>query len=172
MSQRFGMSQVVLVVKNPTSSAGDLHKRHRFGPWVGKIPWRRAWQPPSVMLLGKSHGQRSLAGYCPWGHKRVRHDWATKQQPVTVLIKCEVPLPCTVSCFRNYFQGHLAFLIPLVLVTTKTTPQGFLGDSVVKTPSANPGSAGLIPGLGRSPGEGNGIPLQYCYLGNHMDRGA
>ena len=33
-----------------------------------------------VFLPGKSHGQRSLAGYSPWGHKRVRHDLATKQQ--------------------------------------------------------------------------------------------
>ena len=43
----------------------------RFGldPWVGKIPWRRAQQPISVFLPGKSHGQRSLAGYSPWGPK-------------------------------------------------------------------------------------------------------
>ena len=40
-----------------------------FDPWVGKIPWRRAWQPTSVFLPGKSHGQRSLGGYSPWGHK-------------------------------------------------------------------------------------------------------
>ena len=37
------------------------HKRHRFDPWVGKIPWRRAWQSTSVFLPGESHGQRSLA---------------------------------------------------------------------------------------------------------------
>jgi len=36
---------------------------------VGKIPWRRAWQPAPVFLPGESHGQRSLAGYSPWGHK-------------------------------------------------------------------------------------------------------
>ena len=42
-------------------------KRRRFHPWVGKIPWRRAWQPTSVFLPGESHGQRSLAGYGPWG---------------------------------------------------------------------------------------------------------
>ena len=44
-------------------------KRGRFDPWVGKIPWRRAWQPTPVFLPGKSHGQRSLVGYSPWGHK-------------------------------------------------------------------------------------------------------
>ena len=36
---------------------------------LGKIPWRRAWQPAPVLLPGESHGQRSLAGYSPWGHK-------------------------------------------------------------------------------------------------------
>ena len=41
------------------------HKRCRFNPWIGKIPWRRAWQPTPVFLPGKSHGQRSLEGYSP-----------------------------------------------------------------------------------------------------------
>ena len=45
------------------------HRRHRFDPWVGKIPWRRKWQPTPVFLPGKSHGQRSLVGYSPQGHK-------------------------------------------------------------------------------------------------------
>ena len=37
-------------------------------------PWRRKWQPTPVLLPGKSHGQRSLVGYSPWGHT-VRQDW-------------------------------------------------------------------------------------------------
>ena len=37
--------------------------------WVGKIPWRRKWQPTPVFLPGEPHGQRSLVGYSPWGHK-------------------------------------------------------------------------------------------------------
>ena len=41
-----------------------------FDPWVGKIPWRRKWQVNPVFLPGKSHGQRSLAGYSPWGHSQ------------------------------------------------------------------------------------------------------
>ena len=48
---------------------------------------------------------------------------------------------------------------------------GFPGDSVVKNPPANTGNAGSIPELGRSPGGGNGNPLQYSCLGNPMDRG-
>jgi len=37
--------------------------------WVGKIPWRREWQPTAVFLPGESHGQRNLWGYSPWGLK-------------------------------------------------------------------------------------------------------
>ena len=44
-------------------------RRHRFTPWVWKIPWRRKWQPTPVFLPGKSHGQRSLAGHSAWGPK-------------------------------------------------------------------------------------------------------
>ena len=51
-----------------------------FNPWVRKIPWRRTWQPTPVILPGKSHGQRRLVHYSPWGHKRVRCDLTTKQQ--------------------------------------------------------------------------------------------
>ena len=40
-------------------------KRRRLDPWVGKIPWRRSWQPTSVFLPEESNGQRSLAGYGP-----------------------------------------------------------------------------------------------------------
>ena len=46
-----------------TGDAGSI----RFSPWVGKIPWRRKWQPTVVVLPGESLGQRSLEGYSPWG---------------------------------------------------------------------------------------------------------
>ena len=51
-------------------------RRHRFNPWVRKIPWKREWQPIPVFLPGESHEQRSLMGYSPWGC-RVGHDWVT-----------------------------------------------------------------------------------------------
>ena len=60
-------SQMVRVVKNPPVNAGDM--RLRFNLWVGKIPWRREGQPTPVILPGEPHGQRSLAGYSPWGCK-------------------------------------------------------------------------------------------------------
>ena len=46
-------------------------RRPRFDPWVWKIPWRRKWQSALVLLPGKSHGQRSLVGYSPWGRKEL-----------------------------------------------------------------------------------------------------
>ena len=49
--------------KDSACSAGDLG----FDPWVGKIPWRRAWEPTPVFSPGECRGQRSLVGYSPWG---------------------------------------------------------------------------------------------------------
>ena len=48
-------------------NAGDMGSY----PWVGKVPWRMKWHPTPVLLPGKSHGLRSLAGYSPWGHKEL-----------------------------------------------------------------------------------------------------
>ena len=45
--------------------------RPRFDPWVGKIPWRREWQPIPGFLPGKFHGQKSPVGYSTWGHKEL-----------------------------------------------------------------------------------------------------
>ena len=55
--------------QNGNKSAYRRLKRHRFHPWVGKIPWCRIWQPTPVYLPGKSHGQTSLVGYSPWSHE-------------------------------------------------------------------------------------------------------
>ena len=46
-------------------------RRPRFNPWVGKISWRRKWQPTPAFLPGKCHGQRSLVGYSPRGCKEL-----------------------------------------------------------------------------------------------------
>ena len=52
---------------------GGRCKRHGFDSWIRKISWRRAWHPTPIFLPGESHGQRSLVGYSPWGH-RVEHN--------------------------------------------------------------------------------------------------
>ena len=54
--------------KEPTCQC-RRHKRRRFHLWVGKIPWRRRWQPTPVFLPGECHGQRSLVGYSSQGCK-------------------------------------------------------------------------------------------------------
>ena len=59
---------VALGAKSPLAGAGEV-RDHGFHPWVRKIPWRRAWQPTPVFLSRESRGQRSLAGYSPWGLK-------------------------------------------------------------------------------------------------------
>ena len=66
-----------------------------FNPWIKKILWRRKWQPTPIFLLEKSYGQKSLAGYSPWAHKRVGHDVVTKQQQqyLTELSVIHVDIP-------------------------------------------------------------------------------
>ena len=61
---------MVLVVKNPACQC-RRHKQFGFDPWVGKIPWRRAWQPTPVLLPGESHGWKSLAVYSPQSRKEL-----------------------------------------------------------------------------------------------------
>ena len=58
---------MVLEVKNPPAKAGDV--RCRVDPWVGKILWRKAWQPTPVVLPEESHGLRSLKGFSPQSHE-------------------------------------------------------------------------------------------------------
>ena len=57
---------VVQTVKNLLAMWGT-----RFDPWIGKIRWRREWQPIPVFFPGESHGQRSLEGYSPWDCKEL-----------------------------------------------------------------------------------------------------
>ena len=55
---------MALVVKNLLANAGDI-RDCRIDPWVRKMPWRRAWQPMTIFLPRKSHGQGGLTGYGP-----------------------------------------------------------------------------------------------------------
>ena len=64
-------SQVALMVQNLSTNAGDIKDRDAVGLIPGLIPWRRKWQPTPVFLSAKSHGQRSLADYSPWGCKEL-----------------------------------------------------------------------------------------------------
>ena len=88
-------------------------RRHRFDPWVGKIPWRRKWQPIPVFLSGQSFGQMNLAGYCPWVHKRVGNDWVTKQQKQYKQQSCVAfPLKNYLRFFFHLKSSTLFSLVP------------------------------------------------------------
>ena len=83
-------------------------RRLRLDPWVRKIAWKRKWQPTPVFLPGESHGQRSLAGYSPWGSKELSNltefssdNWAAKH--LHTLWPLQVPL---LYCYRySYLYG-------------------------------------------------------------------
>ena len=79
------------VVKNPPANAGD----EGLIPGSGRYSGEGNGYP--LQYSGKSHGQRSLADYSPWGHKRVRQDLVTEQQ----LMQNHLPVPAQVSaqCF-------------------------------------------------------------------------
>ena len=64
-------------------------KRWRFQPWVGKIPWRRKWQPTPVFMPGKSHGERDpteTGRLQPMESQRVGYDWAQQWKAHCVVI--------------------------------------------------------------------------------------
>ena len=55
------------------------HKTPKFDPWIGKVPWRKAWQHTPVFLPGEFHGQKRLTGYSPWGLKEMAANEPTSQ---------------------------------------------------------------------------------------------
>ena len=63
------------MIKNPPANVGDMG----YIPGLGRSP-KKKMAYTTVFLLGKSHGQKRLVGYSPWGGKRVGHDLITKQQ--------------------------------------------------------------------------------------------
>ena len=75
------------MVKNPPANGGDI-KRCRFDPWVGKIPWRRAWQPTSVFWPGESPWTEDPAGYSPQGRKESDTTERLSAHKPEPMIKC------------------------------------------------------------------------------------
>ena len=91
--------------------SGCQCSRRRFNPMVRKILWRRKWQPMPVFLPGKSHGQRSLAGYCPWHRRRVRHDLVTKTRTKVKQMpqSSHKPTPFSLSTVSSLFSPASLF---------------------------------------------------------------
>ena len=79
-----GASLVAQMVKNLPAMQDTS-----FNPWVRKIPWRREWQPTRALLPGKSHGQRSLEGYSPWGHQE-----SETTEQLTLAVQTKLTLCC------------------------------------------------------------------------------
>ena len=73
------------MVKNLSVCQCRSLRRRGFNPWVGKILQRRKWKPTPVFLAGKSPGQRSVAGYSPWGHKELDMTECTNMHPYRTL---------------------------------------------------------------------------------------
>ena len=117
-------SLVAPMVKNPPAKQETW-----FYPWVGKIPWRRAWQPSPVLLPGESHGQRSLAGCSQQGHKEsdMTEQLSTAEDP-----REGSPLPWKLNTMS--FTGHqlislsrlwaprLTYRIVLIIHTLSPSP--------------------------------------------------
>ena len=88
-------------------------KRCRFNPWVWKIPWSRKWQPTPIFLPGKSHGQRTLVGYSPWGCK----ESDTTEQEHTSFLCCNLK-----SNFMQQSDHGLSHLLPFFQVHSSAQP--------------------------------------------------
>ena len=96
------------MVKNPAASTED--RRHGFDPWVGKIPWRRKWQPTPVFLPEESHRQRSLAGLQSIGSKRVGYHWSDlacthAQNLMSTCCVADFVLEPHIAC-KPLWEGH------------------------------------------------------------------
>ena len=134
--------------------------RLSFDPWLGKTPWRREWQPTRVLAL-RIPWIEEAGGLEFMGSQRVRHNWATNS-----IILCQ-----THTYIHTRFSSVTTVLpkcMPLASLITISCLQGLPGGSAGTESACNVGNCrnlGSIPGLGRSPGEGNGYPLQYSGLG-------
>ena len=104
-------------------------KRRGFSPWVGKIPWSRKWQPTPVFLPEKFHGQRSLAGYTPQGHKEsdmtemIQHaliqcPWFFYRQSLNKQL-CLLPRLLPLHVLDNSKLGTVSYTLPKEMTSTQ-----------------------------------------------------
>ena len=83
------------------------------------MPWRRKWQPTPVFLPGESHGQRTLAGYSPWGH---RESDTTERLTLSLHFQCVLALPHLTSFFSDLFGrlcASMKEILPAILVNNR-----------------------------------------------------
>ena len=158
-----------------------------FDPWVGKIPWRRKWQPTPVFLPGESHRERSLGVYSPWSWKNLTR---LKQLSMHTLVHCgtlgrwlNLSEPQflhpqnsdNTSLLRikwnHVYKGLVHSTCSIIGACYCTIRASLVAQRLKRLPGMQE-ALGSIPGSGRSPGEGNGNPIQYSCLENPMEGGA
>ena len=96
-----------------------------FDPWVGKILWRRKWQPTPVLLPGKSHRWRSMVGYSPWSRKE--SDTTKRLHLVLVLVLYW-------DHYHYYFHPH-HHTIAIIIITIPVTINNMVSDHPIYGPS-------------------------------------
>ena len=106
-----GASLVAQTVKNLPRC-----QRCGFDPWVGKIPWRRKWQPTPVFLSGESCGQRSLEGYTVHGVAKSQ----TRLQWLSMLVYIYTTL-CAYKYIYRILLSHKKYLNNAICKNTDTT---------------------------------------------------
>ena len=138
-------------------------------PGLGRSPWKRERLPTPIFQSGEFHGL-----YSPRGCKEsvITERLSLHFTQEILLVRSEQSLfPQNIYLFCLYSFKNL-FIYLLLAVLGRCYCMGFPSSSDGKASACGAGDPGLIPGLGRSPGEGNGNPLQYSCLESAMDRGA
>ena len=162
-------SYPIKLMKHFTSTDED-----RQGHW--SLPWSPGLRVPNTVKKIIRHAKKWEGG--PRQEKSQSTERAHNSQPEAGTWRCQGPhflgVMTSVST-RNWPNSSIACCLCLSsdqnYLDLQTTV-GFLGGPVVKNLPANTGDTGSIPESGRSPGEGNGDPLQCSCLGNPKDRGA
>ena len=121
-----GASQVTKVVKNLPASAGDVGDVGLI-PASGRSPWRRAWQPTPAFLPGESHGQRSLNGYSPQGHKESDTTEVIQQAHQYKIKSLKDKKKEVVRSLLLFLRPHLPLSIKSILFRPMVSVQGDRG---------------------------------------------
>ena len=143
-----GLSLMAQMVKNSPTRAGDTGSSP-FIVWEGRSPGEGKLQPTSVFLPGESHGQKSLAGYSPWGCKRVGHDLATKQQQQSQREK-----------IRQYFYGSRKIIFQAIWRQWDSVCWSTRGNECLLFHTGLECSANTLQGI--FPTHGSNLCLLHC----------
>ena len=106
--QLYGQDSIIISTFQMRKLRLRRRRRRGFDPWVGKIQWRRKWQPIPVLLPGEYHGQRRLADYSPQGHKELdTSEWlSTHAQEVKCLARGHT------ACWQRSSESEQASRLP------------------------------------------------------------